>query len=157
IGIDRTEGTLEVPVEGFKPAVEIDFPLTAPSRSVNTLASLKGKLTAIVLGKVEAFEFTDLEKAKSAELERGGVTVTVERCRKNGDIYDVSMRVRFDRAANALQSHRGWIYDNECYMTDAKGRRIENAGLEATLLARNEVGMAYKFNLEGPTPASCKS
>ena len=48
----------------------------------------------------------------------------VENCRKNGDIYDVSMRVRFDRAANALESHRGWIYDNECYMVDGKGRRI---------------------------------
>ena len=156
IGIDRSEGTLEVPVEGNGAAVEIEFPLQAPARSIKSIASLKGKAMAVVLGKVEAFEFADIDKAKSAEQERGGVTVVVENCRKNGDIYDVSMRVRFDRAANALQSHRGWIYDNECFMTDAKGRRIENAGLEATLLARNEVGMAYKFNLEGSTPASCK-
>ncbi len=156
IGIDRTEGTLEVPVEGSGAAVEIEFPLQAPARSVKTLASLKGKLTAVVLGKIESFEFADLEKVKSAELERGGVTVVVENCRKNGDIYDVSIRVRFDRAANALESHRGWIYDNECYMADASGKRMENAGLEATLLDVNEVGVSYKFNLEGDTPAKYK-
>jgi len=150
IGIDQTEGTLEVPVEGTNAAVEIELPLTAPARSVQSVASIKGKITAVVLGKVETFEFTDVDKieqAKSAELERGGVTVVVESCRRNGDIYDVSMRVRFDRAANALESHRGWIYNNECYMLDSKLTRIENAGLEANLLANNEVGLSYKFDI----------
>jgi hypothetical protein len=156
IGIDSSEGTLEVPVEGSGAGVEIEFPLAAPARSVKTLASLKGKANAIVLGKVETFEFADVEKAKTAEQERGGVTVVVENCRKNGDIYEVSMRVRFDRAANALESHRGWIYNNECYMTDAKGRRIESQGLEATLLDVNEVGISHKFDLENETPANCK-
>ena len=64
IGIDRSEGTLEVPVEGNGAAVEIEFPLEAPARSVKTLASLKGKLTAVVLGKIETFEFADIDKAK---------------------------------------------------------------------------------------------
>lgn len=156
IGIDQSEGTLEVPIEGTASAVEIEFPLTAPSRDVKTLAALKGKITAVVLGKIEAFEFANVDKLKSAELARGGVTVTVESCRKNGDIYDVSMRVRFDKAANALESHRGWIYDNESYMLDPKGQRIDQAGLEATLLDVNEVGLSYKFDLEGATPAGHK-
>ena len=150
IAIDQTEGTLEVPVEGTNAGVEIEFPLTAPARSVKSVASIKGRITAVVLGKIETFEFADIDKveqAKSAELERGGVTVVVESCRRNGDIYDVSMRVRFDRAANALESHRGWIYNNECYMLDSKLTRIENAGLEANLLANNEVGLSYKFDI----------
>jgi hypothetical protein len=156
ISINSSEGTLEVPVEASGAAAELEFPLEAPSRSVKKLSSLKGKLIAVLLGKVETFEFADLDKVKAAELERGGVTVTVESCRKNGDIYDVSMRVRFDRAANALESHRAWIYDNECYLLDGKGRKFENAGLEATLLGVSEVGVAYKFNLEGGTPAQAK-
>jgi hypothetical protein len=156
IGIDRSEGTLEVPVEGNGAAVEIEIPLAAPDRSVKTIASLKGKATAVVLGKVESFEFENIDKAKASEQDRGGVSVVVENCRKNGDIYDISMRIRFDRAANALESHRGWIYDNECYLSDAKGRKVENAGLEATLLGVNEVGVAYKFNFEGGTPANYK-
>jgi hypothetical protein len=157
IAIDRSEGTLEVPVEANGAAVEIEFPLTAPARNVKTLASIKGKITAVVLGKIETFEFPGIDKAKNATLERGGVTVIVENCRKNGDIYEVNMRVRFDQAANALESHRGWVYDNECYMTDASGRRINDAGLgDATLLAVNEVGISQKFNLEGGTPANYK-
>ena len=157
IGIDRAEGTLEVPVEGTNAAVEIELPLVAPARSVAKVGSIKAKFTAVVLGKVETFEFPDLDKLKSAELDRGGVTVTVESCRKNGDIYDVSMRVRFDKAANALESHRGWIYNNECYLIDPKGQRNENAGLEATLLDTNEVGLSYKFDLgENVKPAGHK-
>lgn len=156
IDINTAEGTLEVPIETVETGVEIDIPFAAPSRSVKTLSSLKGKLTAVVLGKVESFEFTDIEKARSVEQERGGVTLLLENCRKNADIYDVSIRVRFDRAANALESHRGWIYDNECYLVDPQHRRVENAGLEATLLDRNEVGISYKFNLDGDTPGSYK-
>ena len=156
IEINRSEGTLEIPVPASGTAVEIDLPLEAPARNVKKIASLKGKLSAVMLGKVETFEFSDIDKAKSAEQERGGVTVVLENCRKNGDIYDVSMRVRFDRAASALESHRGWIYDNECYLVSGKGQRHENAGLEATLLDVNAVGVAYKFNLEGDTPTSYK-
>jgi len=121
--------------------------LQAPDRTVKQIASIKGKLEAVCLGRVESFEFADIDKLKAAELERGGATVTVDSCRKNGDIYDISMRVRFDRAANALESHRGWIYENESFLLDAKGERVDNAGLEATLLGVNEVGLAYKFDL----------
>jgi hypothetical protein len=157
IEVDGSEGNLEVPVEGNNSAVELEIPLMAPDRSVKQIASIKGKLTAVVLGKVEAFEFDGLDKLKNAELERGGVIVVVDTVRKNGDIYDVNMRVRFDKSANALESHRGWIYNNECYLLDPKGNQVENAGLEATLLEANEVGLSYKFDLgEGVTPAGHK-
>jgi hypothetical protein len=145
--LDGTQGELEFPVEGTNAAVEMDFPLNAPERSVKQVASLKGKLMATVLGRVEAFEFGELDKIKMAEQERGGVTVAVEAARKNGEIYEVEMRVRFDKAANALESHRGWIFNNECFLVDAKGNQIENAGLEADLLDVNEVGLSYKFDL----------
>jgi hypothetical protein len=156
VGVDQTDETLEVPVESSNAGVEIEFPLSAPSRDVKQLASIKGKITAVVLGKVESFEFANLDKARAAELERGGVTVVVESCRKNGDIYEVNMRVRYDRAANALESHRAWIFDNECYLLDPQGNRIDNLNPDGTLLAVNEVGLSYKFDLERGTPASYK-
>jgi hypothetical protein len=152
--IDGSEGKLEVPVEANNAGVELEIPLQGAERSVKQIASLKGKLTAVVLGRVESFEFPDIDKQKAAELERGGATVIVDSCRKNGDIYEVNMRVAFDKASNALESHRGWIYNNECFLTDPKGNRIDNSGTEATLLADNEVGLSYKFDLgEKTTPA----
>jgi hypothetical protein len=152
--IDGSEGKLEVPVEVNNAAVELEIPLQAPERSVKQIASIKGKLTAVVLGKVESFEFANIDKQRAAEQERGGATVIVDSCRKNGDIYEVNMRVAFDKANNALESHRGWIYNNECFLTDPKKNRIDNVGVEATLTADNEVGLSYKFDLgEKATPA----
>jgi hypothetical protein len=144
---DDAQGEPEVTVDGTNAGVEIDFQLNSPERSVKKIASLKGKLLATVLGRVETFEFPDLDKIKQAEQERGGVTVAVDECRKNGEIYDVNMRVQFDKAANALESHRGWIFNNECYLIDAKGNRIDQAGIEAELQDVNEVGLSYKFDL----------
>jgi hypothetical protein len=151
IAVDGSEGNLEVPVEGTNAAVELEIPLMAPERSVTQIASLKGKLTAVVLGRTEAFEFENLDKAKNVEQERGGVVVTLEQFRKNGEIFDAQIQVRFDKAANALESHRGWIYNNECYLVGPKGQRIENAGLEATLLDVNEVGLVYRFDVPDAT------
>ena len=147
IEVDGSEGNLEVPVEGTNAAVELEIPLMAPERSVKQIASLKGKLTAVVLGRVEEFEFENLEAAKNVEQERGGVVVTLERFRRNGEIFEGEIQVRFDKASNALESHRGWIYNNACYLIDPKGRRVENAGLEATLLDVNEVGLIYRFDV----------
>ncbi len=147
LSFDGEQGEPEVSVEGTNAGVELDFQLNSPERSVKKIASLKGKLLATVLGRVETFEFPDLDKIKQAEQERGGVTVAVEECRKNGEIYDVIMRVQFDKAANALESHRGWIFTNECYLQDAKGNRIDQAGVEAELQDVNEVGLGYKFDL----------
>lgn len=157
IDIDRSGGSMEVPVESSNTAVEVEFPLVAPARSVSKIGVFKGKLSAVLLGKVESFEFAEVQQAQSVSQERGGVTVTVESCRRNGDIWDVNMRVKFDKAANALESHRGWIYENDCYMLDNKNNRIENAGLEATLLSVNEVGLSYKFDTgESPSLAGMK-
>ena len=150
IGIDRSEGTLEVPVEGNANAVELEFPLEAPARSVKSIATLKGKLTAIVLGKIEAFEFADIDKAKSAEQERGGVTVVVENCRKNGDIYDVSMRSTLRPSCQrAAVASRLDLRQRVLHQAMPRERRFTNDGFEATLLAVNEVGVSYKFDLNG--------
>ena len=155
VPIDTTDGDLEVPVETTNAAVELEIPLVAPDRSVKQIGSVKGKLTAVCLGKVESFEFPDVAKQKSAELERGGATVIVDSFRKNNDIYEVNMRVRFAKASNALESHRGWVLNNECFLLDPKKNRIDVVGDEATLLDDNEVGLSYKFDLgdEKATPA----
>jgi hypothetical protein len=149
LAVDRREGEIEVPVDMNNAGVELEIPLDLPPRGVKQIASIKGKLVATVPGKLETFTFKNLDRAKSVSQERAGVTVILEEARKNGDIFDVQIRVRFDKAANALESHRGWIYNNPCQLLDAKGNPIENAGLEATVLQLNEMGMSYKFDLEG--------
>ena len=103
---------------------------------------------ALIPGRVETFQFDRrLDQARGMELRKAGATVVLDRVRKNGGLYQVLIRVRFDEARNALESHRGWVFQNEAFMIDAKGQRIANAGLEATRQSSEEVGVAYLFPL----------
>jgi hypothetical protein len=155
IAVAGGEGELEFPVEGFNAGSEMDIPLALPPRSVKQIASLKGKLTAVLLGREETFEFANPEMLpKGIELERGGVVVVLDQCRMVDELLEVRMRVRFDKANNALESHRGWIYNNPCYLTDGKDTKIENAALEADLLEDNEVRVVYRFDLGDEKSAS---
>lgn len=146
---------LEVPVENAIPAAEVQVPLSLPDRSVNKIVSLQGQLSALVPGEVETFEFSNLGAAESVEQSRAGVTVVLEQVRKNVDVHEARLRVRFDQARNALESHRNWIYNNEAYFIGPDGQRFEHVGQQAFRQAENEVGVAYLSDRETGL-ADCK-
>lgn len=147
--VSGAQGTRNAAPEIGQSAIEFGIPLTLPSRESKKIASIKGRFTALVPGSVETFEFDDLKRARDVEQERAGVTVTFERLRKNVDLYEARVAVRFDDASNALESHRGWVYRNEAYLVDGKGRKLENASYQSTRQGTNEVGVAYLFDLPG--------
>ncbi len=142
------EGVPTARVNADIASVELDLPFVLPEREVEKIDRLRGKLMAVVPGRVEAFEFTDLPGASNVEQKKAAATVTLERLRKNQDLFEVRMRLRYDEAANALESHRGWVYNNDAFLIDAEGNRVDNAGLQATRQEPNEVGVAYLFALE---------
>jgi hypothetical protein len=146
--IDGTDGAIEIGVEGTATAVEFDVNLQLPPRDVQKIASLQGKMTAIVPGRVETFEFADVTKAKNSVQRRAGVAVVLEEMRKNEDVYEVRMRVEFDKAANALESHRGWVFENSASLIAPDGTEISHEGLEETRREANIAGASYKFVLE---------
>jgi len=148
VGVPGHDGSLEVPVQNGVSAAEMDIPLVLPDRAVKRIASFKGKLTALVPGPIETYEFPKLVDTKDVEQRKGGVTVILQTVRKNVDVHEVRILVRFDKAANALESHRGWIYNNEAYLIDADGKVLEHGGFETTRQETNEVGVAYKFPLK---------
>lgn len=147
IPVENPEGRREAPVHPGMSQVELELPLALPQRGATSIASLRGELQVLVPGRVETFEFDgDLTKQRSVEQRRAGVTLILEEVRKNVDLYQLRLRVRFDEAAGALESHRGWIFNNEAYLVGADGQRLENVGLETTRQERNEVGVAYLFD-----------
>jgi hypothetical protein len=127
-------------------ATELVLPLALPSRDVTKIASLKGKLRALVPGRQVKFQFGDLAHAAGKSQRTGGVLVTVDAVRKNNEIWEIHMRLRLDEDNHALESHRGWAFQNLSYLIDKDGKRIENAGLETTLQSKNEIGVAYFFD-----------
>jgi len=155
LSLTGNQAVLNAPVEFGRSAVDFRIPLQLASRESKRIGSIKGRFTALVPGRVESFEFSDLANARDVEHERAGVVVTFERLRKNVDLYEVRMALRFEDAANALESHRGWVYRNEAFLTDKDGTRLENVGFQATRQGTNEVGVAYLFDLPGG-PERCK-
>lgn len=144
----RGPGRLEIPVQGDVPAAEIQIPFGLPDRGSRNIARLEGRLDALVPGRTHEFVFEQLETAKSVEQRMAGVTVTLEQVRKNGELYEVRVGARFDQADRALESHRNWVYNNEAYLVDAEGQRVEHAGMQATLQREDEVGVSYLFDHE---------
>jgi hypothetical protein len=122
--------------------------MAVPERNVERIASLSGRLFALVPGRVEAFEFADLDAAEDEEIRKGAVTVVLQKVRKNAALYEVFMLVRFDEAANALESHRGWVFNNKAYLLDKDDNEKEPDGLETTRRTVNEMGLSFKFVLE---------
>jgi hypothetical protein len=150
VAVENPEGELERPVDPTGAAVEFQIPLVDPPRTAQAIGSIRGKLQALLPGKIETFEFSGLKDAKKIEQHRAGVTVTIDEVHQNGDGWEVRMRVRFDNAANALESFRSWVYDNEAYLNGPKGKILHD-GLTTTQQSKNEVGVAYEFDLpDGP-------
>jgi len=147
--LDSPQAELEVPITADSMASELRIPLVLPPRSVQQIAQLRGVMTALLPGKIETFRFQDLEKAKDVEQRIAGVTVTRVGGRKNHELWEVRLRVRFDHAGEALQSHRGWIFDNEVYLEGTDGKPITWGTYETTRQTENEVGLAYMFSVEG--------
>lgn len=155
LGISRPEAVLDVEIPSGTQAAEIILPFRLPPREAKRITNLRGKMRALVPGRQVQFRFNDLVKAAGKSQRHGGVQVTVEDVRKDSDIWEVRMRLTLEEDNNALQSHRGWVFQNLSYLLNKNGERIENAGLETTRQTRNEVGIAYLFDvpngLEGLT------
>ncbi len=128
-------------------ATTINAPFMLPNRSVKTIDTLSGTLTALVPGKREKFRFEDLESKEPIVQSRGGVQVTLEKVRKNGHIWEFYMNLQLDNDKDSLASHRGWVFNNLTYLVGDDGEPIDHAGFETTRQTRTEVGIAYLFDL----------
>jgi hypothetical protein len=150
IELENTESVLEPQILPGDLTTEMLVPLKLPDRGVKQIASLKGKLTAMVPGRVETFRFTNLA-GRGVEQRKAGVAVILDQIRRNNEIWEIRVLIRFDKAAGALESHRGWVFNNEAYLENKDGQRINYDGFETTRQTEQDVGMAYYFDLErGP-------
>jgi hypothetical protein len=157
ISVASAEAEPEALIREGISAAELEIPLTLPKRSTEKIAVLKGKLLALVPGPAENFRFRDLPIAaknmpsKPVEQRKAGTIVTIDRVRQNNDAWELSLRVKFEAPSTALESHRGWILENEAFFEDADHQRIEPGGIEQTAQDKDEVGMNYYFDLkQGP-------
>ncbi len=160
------QAILEATAGGTASAVKLALAFVPPSDGARQIASLKGKLTATLPGRIETFRFRDLTAAKNVKRRIAAATVTLEQVRKSShkaatgsrvpddraatETWEVRIRVRFDDAGNALESHRTWIFDNPAYLEGPDGKTIAPDGYETTAQSENEVGVAFFFTVSKP-------
>ncbi len=142
-------GTIQVPVQSTVSGVDIHLPLELPSRDVKRIGSIRGRFSALVPGRVESFEFENLDGAREVEQRRAGLSVVLDRVRKNGAVHEIRVRLRLDQASDSLQSHLDWVSNNEAILLDAEGKPADEPNFEKYLERANEVGFAYLFPVEG--------
>jgi hypothetical protein len=147
IAISQPNANLDVEVPNGTQAAEVTLSFELPPRSVKRITALRGKLHALVPGRQVKFRFDDLANAAGKTQRMGGVQVTVDDIRKNNAVWEVHMRLALDEDNGALQSHRAWVFQNLSYMLDKDGKQIDNGGLETTRQTKNEVGVAYVFDV----------
>jgi len=81
----------------------------------------------------------------------GNLSVSVDRIRKNGKLYEINARIQLMQAQQTMESFRSWAMNNEAYLLGPEGERLENVGWQTTSLRGTEVGLSYLFDLsDGP-------
>jgi len=124
---------------------------------VKTITRLGGKIVVLMPGPFEDFRFRELPladkrgRASRVEQRKAGALVIVDHVRKNNEVWEVAVRLKFEGPSAALESHRSWILENQAFFEQADGTRIEPGGMEQTLQNKEETGINYFFDLkDGP-------
>lgn len=124
---------------------EVYLPFELPPRNLKQIVNLQSTFGALVPGPLEAFRFTELKAGKRDAQRRAKATVTLDSLRKNNDLWEARVILAFDEAAGALESYRGWVFNNPCYLVDPKGQKVSPDLTETIRQTENEVGIAYYF------------
>ena len=143
-----SDSELEAMVNPGESSVLVPLAFSLPPRAMNKIATLKGNLSVLLPGPVESFRFEKLTAGAKSDQRRGGVKVILDQVRQNNLVWEVRVRVVFDKPGNALESHRNWVLHNEVFLESPDKQRINFAGLETTRQSDNEVGVAYLFDVE---------
>ncbi|MEX2357603.1 MAG: hypothetical protein WEE51_04690 [Pirellulaceae bacterium] len=148
IELERSAGSLTAEVPQGAGSVTLTLNLPGIDRGSRRIEKLSGKLEALVPGGVEVFTFDNLATARNERQSKGDVEVTLQTFAQIDKLHDARVLVRLAGEQGALQSHRGWIYNNPVYLLGPEGERIQRVGFEDYERSVDSIGLAHKFVLE---------
>jgi hypothetical protein len=118
-----------------------------PSRSAKEIVEWKGEFLCAIPGKPVALSFKDLDTARNNSASKGDLKVTLERTRKNRDVYEVLLGIAVQGDQNT-DSMQGWTALIDAYLEDASGKRMEHAGWSTTRITDQDVGLSFLFEVD---------
>jgi hypothetical protein len=152
-----TEGIADLAAEVVRDnhAIELHVPLHLPGEQLSTISSLKGKIKALVATRTAEFRFADLDKSSNVEKTDGGVSVTLSGVRENQGLTELHMQVKFDDVLPEHIAMGSWNFQNETFLEDSEGKRIDHSGFETTMQSPRELGLAFYFDVPTEKLAKC--
>ncbi len=146
-------GVIDVATGPDIPLAVMQIPLEFSPVQATQIAALIGQLRSLLPVDPQRFELS-LDATVAAET-RGSLTFRGEGVRKNEELHEVRLGIEVDVPAEAMESHRGFLLNNEVYALTADGTRVEHLGYQLYRQAENGIGIAYLFDLGG-SAAGCK-
>ena len=142
------DGEKTLNVEGTAPLVEVEIPFSMPAKGAEKLSAVRGSIFAMVPGRKEHFEFSNLETSSSfpKQQRRAGVTITVNSVRQTEGQTIVELTLHYKDAGNAFESHRGWTTRNRVYLTSHDKPLPEKARRET--IDQKKESVTYRFAFE---------
>ena len=141
------EEAFNVEVQSGSHATDVTVSLQLPARKSEKLATVAGRMTALVPGRMAELKFDNLAGAKEVTQRAGEVAVTLDRVTKNQALWEIHMRLAVESSDAALDVNGGWVFQNIATLVDKDGEQLDNAGFETTLQTEDEVGFAYFYEL----------
>ena len=142
------DGEKTLNVEGTAPLVELEIPFSMPAKQAVNLSAVRGVISAMVPGRKEHFEFSNLHTASSfpKQQRRAGVITTLNSVRQSEGQTIVELTLHYKDAGNAFESHRGWTTRNRVYLTSGEKTLAENASRET--IEQKKQSVTYRFTFE---------
>ena len=144
LAIDDLGGVISAAIEGEMTAVELVLPLQLPKRDVQRIASLKGQLVTLMPGRAERFEFSRFQEKNQVQ-KKAGVTVVLQQVTRDSQDLTVQVKVAYERADQAFESHRGWVFANPAFLQSADGKVARFRSYETLDQGARSVTLAYHF------------
>ncbi len=123
------------------------FEFDEPSRTARRIEEWKGTIEVAIPGRPVEVEFNDLDTARDTKLLVGDLEITLERARKNRDIYEVLIGVSM-REPPATDAMQGWSSLIDAHLVGPDGAKTEHAGWATTRMTNNEIGLSFLFEVE---------
>jgi hypothetical protein len=146
-------GVIDVATGPDIPSAVLQIPLQFSPLQATQIDALTGQLRSLLPVDPQRFELA-LDATAAAET-RGSITLRGEGVRKNEELHEVRLGIEVDVPSEAMESHRGFLLNNEVYAVTADGTRVEHLGYQLYRQAENGIGIAYLFDV-GDSVAGCK-
>lgn len=146
IAITNQDAVLSGTVLPEVPELEFSIPIALVDRQIEVIESLEATIDAVIPGRVETFRFKNIGNvAAGSSQTKAGAVVTFGGMSKNEDLFGITVGLSFDEGHSALESYRSWVRNNQLYLEDAQGQRIDFIADDLVGQTENEVTIRYYF------------